>query len=77
VLAYVVYISEHLSHSLHILQLEYRMFFLCLLISHFIHIGFTVDDLGLLIAMVGVIILIMGVIFRVAVGLFVYGFLVL
>ncbi len=53
------------------------MFFLCLLISHFIHIGFTVDDLGLLIAMVGVIILIMGVIFRVAVGLFVYGFLVL
>jgi len=53
------------------------MFFACLLISHFIRDGFTVDDLGLLIAMLAEIILIMGAIFRVTVGSFIRGLPVL
>jgi hypothetical protein len=39
-------------------------------ISHFICNGITVDDLGMLIAMVAVLILIAGVIYRPTVGLF-------
>jgi hypothetical protein len=42
------------------------MFLLCLLISYFASNGFTVDDLGFLLAMMGVVILIMTVIFRAA-----------
>lgn len=43
------------------------MFFVCFLISYFVRNGFTVDDLGLLLAIVAVIILFMVVIFRAAV----------
>ncbi len=45
----------------------------CLLISHFIRNGITVDDLGLLLAISAVMILITGVIFHAAVGQFVQG----
>lgn len=40
------------------------MFIVCLIISYFVRNAFTVDDLGLLLAMMGVIILITAVIFR-------------
>jgi len=54
---------------LYILQLQHNMFFLCLFISYFVRNEFTVDDLGLLLAMTGMImILTMVVIFCAAVG---------
>lgn len=54
----------------HLLQFDRNMSFVLLLLSLFITNGITVDDLGLLLAMVAVVILvIMGVIYRVAVGL--------
>jgi hypothetical protein len=53
----------------HLLQFDRNMSFVLLLLSLFITNGITVDDLGLLLAMVAVVILIMGVIYHVAVGL--------
>jgi hypothetical protein len=57
----------------HILQLDRDMSIVPLLISLFISNGFTVDDLGLLLAMVAVVILITGVIYSAAVGPLVQG----
>ena len=67
---------QHLFYATpYILQLEHNMFFVCLFISYFARNGFTVDDLGLLLAMTGVMmILIMVVIFRAAVGSFIQRF---
>ena len=45
------------------------MDFAFFIISHFMRKGFTVDDLGLFIAVVAVVILISGVIYHAAVGL--------
>jgi len=45
------------------------MDFAFLIISHFTHSGFTVDDLGLLLVVVAVVILITGVIHHAAVRL--------
>jgi hypothetical protein len=53
----------------HLLQFDRNMSFVLLLLSLFITNGITVDDLGLLLAMVAVVILITGVIYHVAVGL--------
>jgi hypothetical protein len=49
------------------------MFFVCFLISYFVRNGFTVDDLGLLLAMVAVIILFMVLIFRAAVRSYIHS----
>jgi hypothetical protein len=50
-----------------------NMSFALLLISLFISNGITVNDLGLILAVVAVVILFMGVIHRAAVGPFVQG----
>ena len=44
------------------------MEFAFFIISYFLHNGFTVDDLGLLLVMMAVVILITGVIYPAAVG---------
>jgi ABC-type glycerol-3-phosphate transport system permease component len=74
--AYVVHPYQagrfhHLFYTLYTLHPEHSMFFVCFLISYFVRNGFTVDDLGLLLAMAAVIILIMVVIFRAAVRSFI------
>ena len=45
------------------------MSFAPIIVSHFMSNGFTVDDLGLLLAVIAVVILITGVIYHTAVGL--------
>lgn len=65
--------SQHLFFTLpYTLQPKHSMFVVCLIVSYFFRNGFTVDDLGLLLAMFGVIILITAVIFRAVVRLFVH-----
>jgi hypothetical protein len=72
-------VGLHVLHPpLHTLQLEYSMFFMCLVVAYFVRHGFTVDDLGFLLIMVAVIILFMLVaIIRAAVGSFTQGLPVL
>jgi hypothetical protein len=47
------------------------MFIVCLIVSYFARNAFTVDDLGLLLALTGVVILITALIFRAAVRSFI------
>jgi hypothetical protein len=58
--------SSALPHPYFAYAMDWAFF---LLLSHLMRNGFTVDDLGLLLAMIAVIVLITGVIYRAAVGL--------
>lgn len=64
----VAYVSALLVDSFPFLPLAFSMSFAFIIISHFMRNGFTVDDLGLLIAVVAVLILITRLIYRAAVG---------